>query len=147
LDLQRIIDELERERDRLTRAIDLLKEGESSSVSRKTNAARRFHAEVVLAAWFLIIPTGQEKAPLSQWRQLGRYDSSAECEQWKVAIRREILDQIKSDTNTWQADPAYRTGNAVDKAYMNQILTEFDGHERIKNARCIASKDPRLRGK
>ena len=39
MDLQRIIDELERERDRLTQAIDLLKEGESASISRKTYAA------------------------------------------------------------------------------------------------------------
>lgn len=105
-----------------------------------------FHAAVVLAGWVLMVPTGQEKAPLSQWRQLGRYDSRGECEQWKVAIRREIRDRIKSDTKTWQADPAYRSGSAVDEAYMNQILTEFDGQERIKNARCIAIKDPRLRG-
>jgi hypothetical protein len=38
LNLQKIIDELERERDRLTQAIDLLKESDSASVSRKTNA-------------------------------------------------------------------------------------------------------------
>jgi hypothetical protein len=40
LNLQRIIDELERERDRLTKAIDLLREGESASSSRKANAAQ-----------------------------------------------------------------------------------------------------------
>ena len=40
MDLQRIIAELERERDRLTQAIDLLKESDSAKVSRKTTVAR-----------------------------------------------------------------------------------------------------------
>jgi hypothetical protein len=98
------------------------------------------HAAVALAAWYLMVPTGQGK-----WRQIGRYDSIAECEQWKAAIRREIRDLIKSDTKAWRADPAYRTGNAVDHAYMNLIRTELNGQARIKNARCIATKDTRLK--
>ncbi len=40
MDLQRIIVELERERDRLTQAIDLLKESDSAKVGRKTPIAR-----------------------------------------------------------------------------------------------------------
>jgi hypothetical protein len=40
LDLQKIIVELERERDRLAQAIDLLKESDSANIGRKTKIAR-----------------------------------------------------------------------------------------------------------
>ena len=60
LDLQRIISELERERDRLTQAIDLLKGNNSASVGRQTTV-NRHDGTSVKASRLGLTPAGRKR--------------------------------------------------------------------------------------
>jgi hypothetical protein len=82
----------------------------------------RHAAALAFLGWYLMIAPGKGdkflvNAPLSKWRQLGEFDSAAEC------------DKQRSE---WMA---------------TIIRLSAPGTAEGEWARCIASDDPRLKGK
>jgi hypothetical protein len=84
----------------------------------------RHAAALALVGWYLIMPPQDDEhyrlhASLSEWQQIGAYESATECE------RQLAMDQLFAPRDQWNA---------------NQ-------RKAMDSARCISSDDPRLKAK
>ena len=89
----------------------------------------RLATALALAGWYLMIPPGEVPnvdAPLSQWLQVGSYDTAREC---------------KAERDAWTAKVSSLDKHAKPNAQWSAIKT------RSFNQLCIASDDPRLKSK
>jgi hypothetical protein len=97
----------------------------------------RHAAALALAGWYLIMPpTGRTlrvglAAPLSQWRTVGTFNSADDCESGKRKGLPLLEKRIK--------EKAGKAGVAAHDSDV-QVLAGL-------SLRCIASDDPRLKGK
>jgi hypothetical protein len=91
----------------------------------------RHAAALALVGWYLLVPPSAFRVsdlasglePLSQWLQIGSFDSANACEQG----RRMMIDRFMADL---QRD----SGNA----------TAVHGFDAFYYSQCLASDDPRL---
>ncbi len=97
----------------------------------------KFRHAVALAGWYLIVPPAGRTArvglamPLSQWTTVGAFDSAAKCESGKRKGLPLIEKRIKKN-----AEKAGAPAHDSDVQLLAQSLL-----------RCVASDDPRLKGK
>ena len=102
-------------------------------------------AGLVLVGWYLMIPPspsynqdGSMKAfpPISAWTVSSAHDASAECESAKEHILGDALGACNKNP---------RQPSAGNRATCDQVLWEFLGQ--ALHAQCIATDDPRLKGR
>lgn len=94
----------------------------------------RHAAALVLVGWYLIVPPSAFKVsdlasglePLWQWLQIGSFDSANACEQG----RRMMIDKFMADLQRDSGD-----------------ATAVHGFDAFYYSQCLASDDPRLKGK
>jgi hypothetical protein len=111
----------------------------------------RHAAALALVGWFLMMPPLLKKsvdltAPFSRWVTVNSYDTSKQCEDEKASIQDaapENLSQLKSQLKGLgikddPADNKERLKIAHDM-YFDEVVVPL--------AQCIASDDPRLKGK
>jgi len=97
----------------------------------------RHAAALALAGWYLIVPpTGRNlrvglAAPLSQWTTVGTFNSAGDCESGKRKGLPLLEKRIK--------EKAGKAGVAAHDSDV-QIIAGL-------SLRCVASDDPRLKGK
>lgn len=99
----------------------------------------RLAAALAIVGWYLMQPPTDSRgrpdseAPLSQWKESGAFDSAADCS-------KERLDTIKVYEKTLAE--ARQSKSSKDSVDMIQ-----NGSLAFWNAQCVASDDPRLKGK
>ena len=97
----------------------------------------RHGVALALGGWYLIVPPAGRTArvglamPLSQWTTVGSFDSAAKCESGKRKGLPLVEKRIKRD-----AEKAGVPAHDSDVQILAQSLL-----------RCVASDDPRLKGK
>ena len=91
------------------------------------------------AGWYLLFPplssNGQSinpDAPLSQWHALGSYDSASQCMIGLTAVR--------NSANRTNYDTSITPGGVPALSYTDFL-------SRVLHSQCIATDDPRLKGK
>jgi len=95
---------------------------------------RRHAAALALFGWYLMMPppnwskTNLSTAPLREWTLFGRYNSADECSDERFRMIRVQYMAVLSDLAEGESDP-------------NLPSLHLD----FKNARCIATDDPRLK--
>ena len=104
----------------------------------------RHAAALALVGWYLMIPPGANNglpfdAPISQWRHIGSLDSAAECERILTKLRNDSSAETKPEIKAWHAK--------YDDVHTGRVLHALAVEKTTKAAQCIASDDPRLKGK
>jgi len=116
----------------------------------------RHAAALALTGWYLVVPQPDSpvkrpnfKAPLSQWNQMGAFDSAAACDKERESRRQlalEALDQVKREIEALPDTGNRPLREVAPKVYQDDV-TVSDFALGITASRCIASDDPRLKGK
>jgi hypothetical protein len=97
----------------------------------------RHAAALALVGWYLMVPmTGHPRrynpdAPLSEWLITGAFDTGAECNAAQ-------LQSIAGARGEFADEPFFAIANPEQR----KILTQA-----FKDSQCVASDDPRLKGK
>jgi hypothetical protein len=105
----------------------------------------RHAAALALVGWYLMLPPASSEthypignAPMWQWEVIGSFDSAAECTRAKSA--REASNRAKWERISPEPHNPFRPYSGVQELareiYLKEIATA-----------CIATDDPRLKGK
>jgi hypothetical protein len=98
----------------------------------------RHAAALVLVGWYLMMPTSIKSSgvglPLSQWRQLGAYDSAILCTIAQRLFQKQA-DSLPPDPPRTDAQDSTPSPPGYSASELQQVLA---------NSVCIASDDPRL---
>ena len=105
----------------------------------------RLHSAMALVGWHLISPIGDPakpgvlppKAPLSQWRNLGTFDSSDHCQKALSALRASFEQDTRREITILRKQK--------DKSEVNRALQATAAQAVAERSLCIASDDPRLK--
>jgi hypothetical protein len=104
----------------------------------------RLHSAMALVGWHLISPIGDPakpgvlppKAPLSQWRNLGTFDSSDHCQKALSALRASFEQDTRRELTVWRKQKGHSQEGRALQAAAAQAVAE--------RSLCIAADDPRL---
>ena len=101
-------------------------------------------ALALLVGWYLMAPPRADSglpfdAPISQWRHIGSVDSAAECEHIRVKLENDSAAETKAEIKAWHAK--------YDDQHAARVLHALGVEKTAKAVQCIASDDPRLKGK
>jgi hypothetical protein len=97
-------------------------------------AVKLHHAAALalVGCYLMVPPSFDSTVPLSQWLTLGIFDTAKECESRRVTLN----------------DPAFQAALAKAAAKKGWVWKNRSlGLSRIEAAQCVASDDPRLKGK
>jgi hypothetical protein len=105
----------------------------------------RLHSTIALVSWHLISPIGEparprvlpKNTPLSQWRNLGTFDSADQCQKALSALRASFEQDTRSEVTVWRKEK--------DKAHVDRALQAAATQAVAESSLCIASNDPRLK--
>ena len=104
----------------------------------------RHAAALALVGWYLMLPPMNEKGvytqdSISDWDHVGSYDSAAECDQ----TARQMQDGIAAI-----GDQEFKERSQREAAQNGKMaISRADALKRAYAAQCVASDDPRLKGK
>jgi len=107
----------------------------------------RLHSVLALGVgWRLISPIGDPakpgvlppKTPLSQWRNLGTFDSSDNCQKALSALRASFEQDTRREITAWRQQ---RDNSQVNRAALQAAAAQAVAERSL----CIASDDPRLK--
>jgi hypothetical protein len=122
----------------------------------------RHAAALALVGWYLMVPfpdapgqTPNFRATLSQWNQMGAFDTAVACDKERESRRKlaaEALEQVKREIiedflrRNKAAQPSNRPPSKVPpKVHDDEVTASTDALE-VAASRCIASDDSRLKG-
>jgi hypothetical protein len=100
---------------------------------------------IALVGWYLISPIGDPvkpgvlplKTPLSQWRNLGTFDSSDQCQKALADLRASFEQDTRREISVWRQQKGNsQVGRALQAAAAQAVAAR---------SLCIASDDPRLK--
>lgn len=105
----------------------------------------RLQSTIALVSWHLISPIGgpakprvlPKNTPLSQWRNLGAFDSADQCQKALSDLRASFEQDTRSEITVWR--------KAKDKAHVDRALQAAAAQAVAESSLCIASNDPRLK--
>jgi hypothetical protein len=115
----------------------------------------RHAAALALVGWYLMVPQPDApgrapnvNAPLSQWNQMGAFDSASNCEKERESRRRlavKALDEVQQEIDA-VPDSTQPLVKVAPKVAQDSVdVSSFAIG--IEASRCVASDDPRLRKK
>jgi len=115
----------------------------------------RHAAALALVGWYLMVPqpdapgkAPNANAPLSQWNQMGAFDNASNCEKEREYRRRVAVKALGEVKQEVAALPDSRQPLAKVSPKVAQDATDVSNFTiGIEASRCIASDDPRLKGK
>jgi hypothetical protein len=102
----------------------------------------RLHSTIALVSWHLISPIGEpakprvlpKNTPLSQWRNLGTFDSADQCQKTLADLRASFEQDTRREISVWRKE---KDNSHALQAAAAQAVAE--------TSLCIASNDPRLK--
>ncbi|MBV8135761.1 MAG: hypothetical protein JO121_09045 [Deltaproteobacteria bacterium] len=105
----------------------------------------RLHSAIALVSWHLISPIGDPakpgvlpaKTPVSQWRNLGSFDSSEQCQKALTDLRASFEQDTRREISAWRKQ---KDNSQVERALQAAAAQAVAGR-----SLCIASNDPRLK--
>jgi hypothetical protein len=105
----------------------------------------RLQSTIALVSWHLISPIGEparprvlpKNTPLSQWRNLGNFDSADQCQKALRDLRASFEQDTRSEISVWRKEK--------DKAHVDRALQAAATQAVAESSLCIASNDPRLK--
>jgi hypothetical protein len=112
-------------------ALNLLQDNGPRVLARHRNLCHA--AALALVGWYLMTAPSRAgwfdpDAPLLQWTQAGSFDTASKCEQIRTIANQKFLDKFD--------------------VYNRDTLEKVDPLTAVNRiSRCIASDDPRLKGK
>ena len=103
------------------------------------------HSAIALVGWRLISPIGDPakpgvlppKTPLSQWRNLGTFDSSDQCQKALTDLRASFEQDTRREITVWRKQS--------DHAHVARALQAAAAQAVAERSLCIAADDPRLK--
>lgn len=115
----------------------------------------RHAAALALVGWYLMVPYPDAPgkppnfhAPLSQWNQMGAFDSAVACDKERENRRklaRGALEQVKREIAALPDIGNRSLSEAAPKVYDDDVTMTTSALE-VAASRCIASDDARLKG-
>ena len=115
----------------------------------------RHTAALALVGWYLMVPypdvpgkSPNFKAPLSQWNQMGAFDTAPACDKERESRRKlalRALEQVKREMEA-SPDTGKRPLSEVAPKVYDDTVTATTFELAMEAARCIASDDPQLKG-
>jgi hypothetical protein len=123
----------------------------------------RHAAALALVGWYLMVPFPDAPgkppnfhAPLSQWNQMGAFDTAAACDKERESRRKlaaGALEQVKREIieDFLRRNKAAQTSNqplseVPPKVHDDEVTASTEAVA-VAASRCIASDDPRLKEK
>jgi len=105
----------------------------------------RLRSAIALAGWHLISPIGgpakpgvlPSKTPLSEWRNLGTFDSSDQCQKELTDLRASFELDTRKEISVWRKQKDHSQEHRALQAVAAQAVAE--------RSLCVASNDPRLK--
>ena len=105
----------------------------------------RLRSAIALVGWHLISPIGDPakpgilppKTPLSQWRNLGTFDSSDQCQKALTDLRASFEQDTRREITAWRKQN--------DNSQVQRALHAAAAQAVAERSLCIASDDPRLK--
>jgi hypothetical protein len=121
------------------------------------NRAMTLHhaAALALVGWYLMVPFADAPgkppnlhAPLSQWNQMGAFDTAVACDKERESRRKlasDALEQVKHEIEALPDTGNRPLSEAAPKVYSDDVTASTEAVA-VAASRCIASDDPRLKG-
>lgn len=105
----------------------------------------RLRSAIALVGWHLISPIRDPakpgvlpaKTPLSQWRNLGTFDSSDQCQKALTALRASFEQDTRREITAWRKQN--------DNSQVQRVLHAAAAQAVAERSLCITSDDPRLK--
>jgi hypothetical protein len=105
----------------------------------------RLRPAMALVGWHLISPIGEPakpgvlppKTPLSQWRNLGTFDSSDQCQKALSSLRASFEQDTQKEITVWRKQR--------DDSHVERALRAAAAQAVAERSLCIASDDTRLK--
>jgi hypothetical protein len=105
----------------------------------------RLRSAITLVGWRLISPIGDPakpgvlppKTPLSQWRNLGTFDSSDQCQKALADLRASFEQDTRREISVWRRQK--------DNSDVKRALQAAAAQAVAERSLCIASDDPRVK--
>jgi hypothetical protein len=105
----------------------------------------RLRSAIALVGWHLISPIGDPakpgvlplKTPLSQWRNLGTFDSSDQCQKALTDLRASFEQDTRREITIWRKQN--------NNSQIQRALQAAAAQAVAERSLCIASADPRLK--
>ena len=115
----------------------------------------RHAAALALVGWYLMVPqllpngSVDFKAPLSQWYQIGGFDSAAACgkeRNSRLNIVEKGLQEAEAEIKSLPDSGKRPTKEAASQVYEDYVTATNSALE-TKASRCVAGNDPGLKEK
>ena len=105
----------------------------------------RLLAAVAPVGWCLISPIGEPakpgvlppNTPLSQWRNLGTFDSADQCQKALASLRASFEQDTQKEITVWRSQR--------DNSHQDRALHAAAAQAVAESSLCVASNDPRLK--